>query len=201
MQMVLAPNDLFSWNNKAMSTMLLEYLRTFFLLAMHINSLCACSHSEAMKGSSSLRLLILSRLLASPVWAQLTLTDPTWGPVPLLPRWRPFLQGPRTLPYRGPEQFVLNVPWKGSWCTVNLCSARPCVESCRIEMCPSSTQAIHPPLLKLVQIQSTSSLAEGWTWMVHTKRILLLLFKLFIGLNILDYITVPYEFSEWKITY
>jgi hypothetical protein len=46
---------------------------------MHVNSLCACSHSEAMKGSSSLRLLILSRFLASPVWAQLTLTDPTWG--------------------------------------------------------------------------------------------------------------------------
>jgi hypothetical protein len=45
---------------------------------MHVNSLCACSHSEAMKGSS-LCLLILSRLLASPVWAQLTLTDPTWG--------------------------------------------------------------------------------------------------------------------------
>jgi hypothetical protein len=46
---------------------------------MHVNSLCACLHSEVMKGSSSLRLLILSRLLASPVWAQLTLTDPTWG--------------------------------------------------------------------------------------------------------------------------
>jgi hypothetical protein len=59
--------------------MLLGYLYTFFLLAMHVNSLCACSHSEAMKGSSSSRLLILSRLLASPVWAQLALTDPIWG--------------------------------------------------------------------------------------------------------------------------
>jgi hypothetical protein len=59
--------------------MLLGYLHTFFLLAMHVNSLCACSHSKTMKGSSSFRLLILSRLLASPVWAQLTLTDPTWG--------------------------------------------------------------------------------------------------------------------------
>jgi hypothetical protein len=46
------------------------------LLAMHVNSLCACSHSEAMEALSSLRLLILSRLLASPVWAQLTLTHP-----------------------------------------------------------------------------------------------------------------------------
>ncbi len=61
-----------------MSTVLLGYLHTFFLLAMHVNSLRVCSHSEAMKGSSSL-LLILSRLLASPVWAQLMLTDPTWG--------------------------------------------------------------------------------------------------------------------------
>jgi hypothetical protein len=60
--------------------MLLGYLHAFFLLAMHVNSLCACSHSEAMKGSSSFRLLILSLLFASPVWAQLTLTDPDWGP-------------------------------------------------------------------------------------------------------------------------
>jgi hypothetical protein len=57
--------------------MLLGYLHTLFSLAMHVNSLCACLHSEAMKGTSSFRLLILSRLLASPVWAQLTLTDPT----------------------------------------------------------------------------------------------------------------------------
>jgi hypothetical protein len=47
---------------------------------MHANSQCACSHSEAMKGSSSFRLLILSRLPASPIWAQLMLTDPAWGP-------------------------------------------------------------------------------------------------------------------------
>jgi hypothetical protein len=46
---------------------------------MHVNPLCACSRSEAMKGSSSFCLLILSRLLASPIWAQLTLTYPTWG--------------------------------------------------------------------------------------------------------------------------
>ncbi len=56
------------------------YLHTIFLLAMHVNSLCAWSHPEAVKGSSSFCLLILSRLLASPVWAQLTLTDPNWGP-------------------------------------------------------------------------------------------------------------------------
>jgi hypothetical protein len=47
---------------------------------MHL--LCACWHLEAMKGSSSLsscRLLILSRLLSSLVWAQLTLLVPALG--------------------------------------------------------------------------------------------------------------------------
>ncbi len=50
--------------------------------AMHTNLLCACWHLEAMKGSSSLTsccLLILSRLLSSLVWAQLTLLVPTLG--------------------------------------------------------------------------------------------------------------------------
>jgi hypothetical protein len=49
---------------------------------MHINLLCACWHLEAMKGLSSLtscRLLILSRLSSSLIWAQLTLLVPTWG--------------------------------------------------------------------------------------------------------------------------
>jgi hypothetical protein len=49
---------------------------------MHVNLLCACSHLEAMKGSSSLtscRLLILSRLSSSLIWAQLTLLVPAWG--------------------------------------------------------------------------------------------------------------------------
>ncbi len=49
---------------------------------MHTNLLCACWHLEAMKGSSSLtscRLLILSCLLSSLVWAQLTLLVPALG--------------------------------------------------------------------------------------------------------------------------
>jgi hypothetical protein len=57
--------------------------------AMHTNLLCACWHLEAMKGSSSLtscRLFILSRLLSSLVWAQLTLLVPTLG------LWSPFSQ-------------------------------------------------------------------------------------------------------------
>ncbi len=49
--------------------------------AMHINLLCASWHLEAMKGSSltSCRLLILSRLSSSFVWAQLTLLVLTLG--------------------------------------------------------------------------------------------------------------------------
>jgi hypothetical protein len=49
---------------------------------MHVNLLCECSHSEAMKGWSSLtscNLLILSHLSSSPDWAQLTLFVPAWG--------------------------------------------------------------------------------------------------------------------------
>jgi hypothetical protein len=63
-----------------MNTILLGIFTHFLFSAMHVNSHCACLHSEAMKGSSSFRLLILSRPLASPIWAQLTLTDPAWGP-------------------------------------------------------------------------------------------------------------------------
>jgi hypothetical protein len=57
MQMVLAPNDLFSWNNNTISTMLMK-VSTYFVP----------SH------------LVTSRLPASPVQTQLTLTDPNWGP-------------------------------------------------------------------------------------------------------------------------
>jgi hypothetical protein len=75
---------------------------------MHINLLCACWYLEAMKGSSSLttcRLLILSRLSSSLVWAQLTLLVPALGiRSPPSPKWRLHSQGPRTLPYRDPEQ-------------------------------------------------------------------------------------------------
>jgi hypothetical protein len=49
---------------------------------MHVNLLCTCWHLEAMKGSSSLnscRLLILSRLSSSLIWAQLTLLVPARG--------------------------------------------------------------------------------------------------------------------------
>ncbi len=46
----------------------------------------------------------------------LGLTDAHWphlgGSVPLLSKWRPFPQGPRTLPHRGPEQFVIIIYYR-----------------------------------------------------------------------------------------
>ncbi len=52
MQLVLAPNDLFSWNNKYnkyMNTMSPTYSHVSSWV-MHVNLLCACLHLEAMKG-------------------------------------------------------------------------------------------------------------------------------------------------------
>ncbi len=34
---------------------------------------------------------------------------------------------------------VLDVPYKRRWCTVDLCSAQPCVESRGVKMCPFFT--------------------------------------------------------------
>ncbi len=81
--MVLAPNYLFSWNNKYSKYNEYNVVTTFIrFFSSYAHLLCACWHLEAMKGSSSLtscRLLILSRLLSSPVWAQLTLLVPALG--------------------------------------------------------------------------------------------------------------------------
>ncbi len=55
---------------------------SLFLLSYAHHLLCACWHLEAVKGSSfltSCRLLILSRLVLSLIWAQLTLLVPALG--------------------------------------------------------------------------------------------------------------------------
>ncbi len=89
---------------------------------------------------------------------------------------------------KGPGvQWVPSEPLKVQLCSmcctkevgviVHLCSSRPCVESCGEVMCPSppktltpSTQATHPSYPSHYRV-STSSLAVGWTLMVHTKRV------------------------------
>ncbi len=63
-----------------------------------------------------------------------TLCPRLGDPVPLSPRWRPYLQGPRTLPYRDPEHLQCHYPnekkpnfvyflcmWSGRYIKLNLC--------------------------------------------------------------------------------
>ncbi len=77
---------------------------------MHINLLCACWHSEAVRGSSSSssRRLLISLWVTSSLFLCPELTDapcPYYeGSVPPSPRWRPHSQGPHTLPFQGTRQ-------------------------------------------------------------------------------------------------
>ncbi len=118
MQMVLTPNDLFSWNNKYSKYMviLLRYIHynrfLAHLPAMHVDLLCACWYSWAVKGSSSLffcRLLISLRftscLLLSPKLTDAPYFGPGTRPPFPLSRWRLHSQDPHTLPSQGTRQY------------------------------------------------------------------------------------------------
>jgi hypothetical protein len=114
--MVLTPNDLFSWNNKhSKYTIILSHIYTVIRIcspspsyAHHL--LCACWHSEAVMGSSSLssRLLLISLWVTSLLFLCPELTDAPYlyygGSVPPFPTWRPHSQGPHTLPFQGTRQ-------------------------------------------------------------------------------------------------
>jgi hypothetical protein len=108
--MVLTPNDLFSWNNKySKYTIILLHIHynefTSRFPAMHVNSLCACWHFEAMKESSSSS----SRHLLISLWVTSSLSlcpEPTDAPChcygarpPPFPIWHSHSQGQHTLPY------------------------------------------------------------------------------------------------------
>jgi hypothetical protein len=108
-QMVLARNDLFSWNNKYNSTMntvspthslVSSWLCTLLTLCM----LASWSH----EGVVFLDFLSSSHPVTSFPFLYLGSTDAPCSrlgdPVPPSPKWRPHSQGPRTLPYRDPEQ-------------------------------------------------------------------------------------------------
>ncbi len=107
MQMVMAPNNLFSWNNKYNKYIVTKDIYTFFLM------LCTWTHSvharilKPWRGSLPWLPAISSSChvflppLSGLNWRSLS---PLGNPVPLPPKWRPFSQGPRTLPYRDPEQ-------------------------------------------------------------------------------------------------
>ncbi len=109
-QMVLAPNDLFSWNNKYNKYN--EYNVTvtftcFFLSYAHSLTLCMLA-SWSHEGVVFLDFLPSSHSITSSLFPCLGSTDASCShlgdPVLPSPRWRPHSQGPRTLPYRDPEQ-------------------------------------------------------------------------------------------------
>jgi hypothetical protein len=89
---------------------------TFHFPAVHVNLLCACWHSEAVKGSSSLssRRLLISLCITSSLFLCPEPTDapcPFYGdPAPPFPRWRPHPQGLHTLPYQGPTHLPTVFP-------------------------------------------------------------------------------------------
>jgi hypothetical protein len=124
--MVLTPNDLFSWNNKysKYTVILSHYIHQQWIhfssssYSMHVNLLCACWHSEAVKGSSYLssRRLLISLHITSFLFL---CPEPTDAPCPYYedlappsPRWRPHPQGPHTLPFQGPRQLSLPKTYK-----------------------------------------------------------------------------------------
>jgi hypothetical protein len=117
MQMVLTPNDLFSWNNKysKYTVILLRYICyngfTSHLPAMHVNLLCACWYSWAVKGSSSssfcrlsISLWFTSCLLLCPKLTDASHSGPGAHPPLPFPKWRLHSQGPHTLPFQGTRQ-------------------------------------------------------------------------------------------------
>ncbi len=110
--MVLTPNDLFSWNNKySKYTIILSHIHynefTLRLPAMHVNSLCKCWHSEAVKESSSScsRHLLISLWVTSPLFRCPELTDAPChyygGSVPPFPNMAPSSTGSAHTPFSG----------------------------------------------------------------------------------------------------
>jgi hypothetical protein len=106
-QMVIAPNDLFSWNNKYNEYNVTKDIYTLsswsYARQLILCMLAFWSHA----GVVFLVFLPSPHLVTSFHLPCLGSTDahcsPLGDPVPLPPKWRPFPQGPRTLPYRGSE--------------------------------------------------------------------------------------------------
>ncbi len=119
MHMVLTPNDLFSWNNKYSKYMVIlsRYIPyngfIAHLPAMHVNLLCACWYSWAVRGSSSLSFCSLpislrftSCLLLCPKLTDAPHSGPGTHPPLPLPKWRLHSQGLHTLPFQDTRQYV-----------------------------------------------------------------------------------------------
>ncbi len=108
MQIVIAPNDLFSWNNRYNKYNVTKDIYTLsswsYARELTLCMLAFWSH----EGVVFFDFLPSPHPVTSFHLPCLGSTDahcPRLGdPVPLPPKWRPFSQGLRTLPYRDPEQ-------------------------------------------------------------------------------------------------
>ncbi len=120
-QMVLAPNDLFSWKNKYKKYN--EYNVTdtftrFFLSYARTLTLCMLA-SWSHEGVVSLDFLSSSHSITSSLFPYLGSTDVPCSrlgdPYPPSPKWRPHSKGPRTLPYRDPEHISRQNEKRDRW--------------------------------------------------------------------------------------
>ncbi len=112
--MVLAPNDLFSWNNEYNKYIEYNVTDTFTCSSQLCTSLTLCMlASWSHEGVVFLDLLSSSHSITSSLFPYPGSTDAPCSrlgdPVPPFPRWRPHSRGPRTLPYRDPEQEHWNI--------------------------------------------------------------------------------------------
>ncbi len=117
MQMVLAPNDLFSWNNDTMSIILIRVFTLCLLSVMHINTYSV--HNRFLKPWWG-RLLcfcpschVFSPSLSKLNWLSLT---PTGGPGPPTPRVASLPTGSAHSPFSGSRTL----------CTCKLCLYKLC---------------------------------------------------------------------------
>jgi hypothetical protein len=105
-QMVLAPNDLFSWNNNTMSYILVMDM-FHYCCPMHTDTNSVHNRSLKPWWSHLPYLQSFCCLLSSPVWIQLTLDIPLWGPGPPTPKMAsPLLGSPHT-PFPGSGTLVI----------------------------------------------------------------------------------------------
>ncbi len=113
-QMVLALNDLFSWNNKYNKYNEYNVTDTFTCFSLgcaHQLTLCMLA-SWSHEGVIFLDLLPSSHSITSSLLLCLDSTDAPCSHsgdlTPLFPRWRPHSLGPSTLSYRDPEHLGLS---------------------------------------------------------------------------------------------
>jgi hypothetical protein len=120
--MVLAPNDLFSWNNKYNKYNGYNITDTFtcIFLAVHTTYSVHAGILKLWRGRFPWPLVVFS---SYHVFSHSRLGVP----VPPSPKWRSHSQGPRTLPYRDPEQLwwcpfkIQTEKWPGLQFTRTIC--------------------------------------------------------------------------------